>query len=176
MKASLDQIRSFPSIEKGDPLKSLLYGEIKLLGPPLLKLVSMLKSGPKLSTDQKKKSAKGRKVVEERGEQILSSLICLSELVLLSVHSADLTALIGDLLSVSLLEYGLGNCTNGGGDENDNEVVSDIEDQHIQHIELFLRKIIKPLLSEFLQLSLYRQSEVIIPSFSPCCCYSLLVS
>ncbi|KAI3896837.1 hypothetical protein MKX03_028343 [Papaver bracteatum] len=161
LKASLDQIRSFPSIAKGDPLKSLLYGEIKLLGPPLLKLVSMLKSGPKLSTDQKKKSVKGRKVVEERGEQILSSLICLSELVLLSVHSADLTGLIGDLLSVSLPEYSLGNCTNGGGDENDNELVSDIEDQHIQHIELFLRKIIKPLLSEFLQLSLYRQSEVL---------------
>ncbi|KAI3936391.1 hypothetical protein MKW98_000665 [Papaver atlanticum] len=161
LKASLGQIRSFPSIAKGDPLKSLLYGEIKLLGPPLLKLVSMLKSGPKLSIDQKKKSVKGRKVVEERGEQILSSLICLSELVLLSVNSADLTGLIGDLLSVSLPEYSLENCTNGGGDENDNELVSDIEDQHIQHIELFLRKIIKPLLSEFLQLSLYRQSEVL---------------
>ncbi|KAI3896834.1 hypothetical protein MKX03_028340 [Papaver bracteatum] len=141
-----------PNCAKGDPLKSLLYGEIKLLGPPLLlKLVSMLK----------KKSAKGRNVVEERGEQILSSLICLNELVLLSVHSADLTGLIGDLLSVSLPEYSLGNCTNGGGDENDNELVSDIEDQHIQHIELFLRKVIKPLLSEFLQLSLYRQSEVL---------------
>ncbi|OVA13446.1 Fanconi anemia group I protein [Macleaya cordata] len=160
LKASLRQIKTFPTLAKGDPLKSLICGQIKLLGPPLLKLVLLLKSGPKLPMDQKKKAAKGRKVVEERGEQILLSLICLKELIKLSMHMPQLTGLVEDLLSVSSLEYNSGDGTGVGGDD-DHELISGVEDQHTKNMELFLQKNLKPLLSEFLRVSLYRESEVL---------------
>ncbi|KAF8387882.1 hypothetical protein HHK36_026544 [Tetracentron sinense] len=160
LKASLCQIKSFPSVGKDNPLKTLVYGDIKVLGPPLLKLVWLLKSGPKFEANQKKKDAKRRKGVEDEEEQIHLSLICLKELITISLHNPHLTGLIEDLESVSTLEYHMENGMNAC--QNDEcELISGLQDQHTRTKALFLEKRIKPLFSELLALSLFQESEVL---------------
>ncbi|XP_043711857.1 Fanconi anemia group I protein isoform X2 [Telopea speciosissima] len=161
LKASLRQVKSFPLLSNNDPLKTLIYGDIKVLGPPLLKLVWLLKSGPELDMDQKKKESKGRKSVEDREELIYLSLICLKELITLSFQSCHLTNLIKDLASVTPTGCNLENGM-GAGLDDDHELVLQIEDQLTKNRQLFIEKSIKPLCFEFLALSLFRESEVLL--------------
>ncbi|KAF6165439.1 hypothetical protein GIB67_017921 [Kingdonia uniflora] len=137
LKVSLRQIISFASLEKDDPLKNLIYGDIKLLGGPLLQLIWFLKSGPKLEMDQKKKG----------GELILVALTCLKELIRVNLYT-HLTELLQDLVS---------------SQDDDCRHLSEI-DHCSKYVQLFLDKKLKPLLSELIELLLYRESEVSVVS------------
>lgn len=160
LKACLHHLKSFSAIDKDDPLNTLIYGDMCVLGCPLLQLgLLLLKSCSKLGKDQKKKEVKGRKVIEERAEQIHLSLTCLYELIKINFHSPQFTDLIEDLASVSATE----NVTENGVDAvefNDSELASMVDDQHMRNMHLFLDKIIKPFFSKLLALSLFRESEV----------------
>ncbi|XP_042516364.1 Fanconi anemia group I protein isoform X2 [Macadamia integrifolia] len=161
LKASLRQVKSLPLLRNNDPLKTLIYGDIKVLGPPLLKLVWLLKSGPELDFHKKKKESKGRKSVEDREEQIYLSLICLKELITLSFQSCHLANLIKDLASVTATGNNLENGIDTGLDD-DHELILQVEDQLTKDRQLFMEKSIKPLCFELLALSLFRESEVLL--------------
>lgn len=152
LDATLRQIKTYPAVGKDDPLKTLIYGGIDILGSPLLKLIFLLlKSGPKSTTDQKKKETKGRKGVEDRKEHLHLAFICLKELITISLRSSRITDLLEDLLSVATVEYGL---------NYESEESSKIDDQHIRSKELFIEKLLKPLILELLGLSYLREVEV----------------
>ncbi|XP_077218685.1 fanconi anemia group I-like protein [Tasmannia lanceolata] len=160
LKACLHQLKSYPLTENDDPLKTLIYGDVKVLGRPLLQLLLLLKSASKLERDPKKKEAKGKKDVEDRVGQIHLCVSCLYELFKISLHGSHLTGLIEELLSVFSLEYRLEQGTDACG-VDDGELDSTINDQCVRSIHLFLEKGIKPLFSELLGLSLFRETEVL---------------
>lgn len=144
LKASHSHIKSFKHVGDCDTLKALIYGEIKLLGPPLLKMIILLSSRLKLDTGQNKKETKGKKGIEYREEYLSLSLICLKELIEISMESPTLTGLIKDLLSVS----------------SESEVASRSDDEHTRSSKLFLEKIIRPLVTELLSMSYFSEVEV----------------
>ncbi|GKU85432.1 hypothetical protein SLEP1_g110 [Rubroshorea leprosula] len=151
--ASLHHIKSSATFKKEDPLKMLVYGEIKTLGPLLLKLVFLLKSGPKVMTSQKKKEIKGKKDVEDRKELLHLALICLKEMITISLYDSCLTGLVENLLSVSELEH--------AGLDTERDLASCTDNQAIRNRELFLLIILKPLLSDLLSLSFFDGIEVL---------------
>lgn len=158
LNACLRHLKSLPVMRKDDPLKTLIYGNIKMLGPQLLKLIFLLKSVPKFVTDQKKKEAKGKKDVEDRREHLHLALICLKELIVVSSWSANLTGLLEDMASVYTLECPVS--------DDECEAAARIDDQHIRSKELFITKTLKPLFSELLALSFFAEVEVtaLLPS------------
>ncbi|XP_047311747.1 Fanconi anemia group I protein [Impatiens glandulifera] len=150
LNTSLHQIKSFPSQERNDPINHLIYGNINAFGPLLLKLIWLLKSPNKLATtDQKKKETKGRKD-DDKGI-LISALVCLKELISLT---PDQKGLIEDLVSISPLDH-------------TSEFVPDEDhlDEHVSvysdSIEVFVRKHIKPLLSDFLEVPLPHEVEIL---------------
>lgn len=150
LNSSLHHIRSYCTGRKEEPLKTLIYGEINLMGPPLLKLICLLNSGPKLATDQKKEM-KGKKDVEGGKEHLHLALICLKELITISLKNSHSTSLLEDLLSVSTLKYEI--------DEEDEEI-SRIADQQIRIKMNFIVKILRPLITELLAQSSFHEIEV----------------
>ncbi|XP_059632748.1 uncharacterized protein LOC132275304 [Cornus florida] len=159
LNASLRHIKSF-AVGKDDPLNNLIYGDTKVLGPPLLKLVWLLKSGPKIETHQKKKEAKGKKDVEDRKEYIHLALTSLKELITISLRSVEQKGLIEDLLSFSTLENASRNAVDASLDD-ECELPSNADDQHTRSKELLIKRIIKPLLSELLELSFFHEAEIL---------------
>lgn len=147
LDTTLHQIKSFP-VGKEDPLKTFIYGDMKVLGSPLLKLILLLKSRPKSTEDQKIKESKVRKGVEE---YLYLALICLRELIAISLQNSQLTGLLEDLLSVSKLEYAL---------DYESEESSRLNDLNVRSKELFIEKLLKPLISDLLLLSFFREVEV----------------
>ncbi|KAL3577547.1 hypothetical protein D5086_019051 [Populus alba] len=148
---SLHHIKSYQTVAKENPLRTLIYGEIKLMGPPLLKLIFLLKSGKKLVTDEKKKEKRIKD--EDRKGYLHLALLCMKELVTISLQNPHLTGLLEDLVSVSTLEY----------PELDDkyEEASRIDDQHIRIKQLFVVKVLKPLFSELLAQSYFHELEII---------------
>lgn len=159
LNISLQQIISFTVLGKDDPLKTLVYGEIEILGPPLLKLIWVLKSEPMLEADQKKKEAKGRKDVEDRSKHLHLALICLKELIKICLQNPHENSLLEDLVSLSTLEYPLRNVADVGSN-CESEKASGIDDQNIKSKLLFVEKCIRPLFSDLLGLSFLREVEV----------------
>ncbi|GMH08297.1 hypothetical protein Nepgr_010137 [Nepenthes gracilis] len=158
LNASLRQIKSSPLTGKSDPTRTLIYGEIMILGPPLLKLVWLLRSGPSFEADQKKKESKGRKDSEDRKDCIHLALICLRELLKRSLQSPKETCLIDDLLSISAFEHAPKNIDSG---DDECRPAFDNEDQDSQRKMLFLQKVIKPLLSELLSVSFFCEVQIL---------------
>lgn len=148
LDTTLHQIKSSP-VGKEDPLNMLIYGDMKVLGPLLLKLIFLLKSRPKSATDQKRKESKLRKGVEEH---LYLALICLRELIRISLQNSQLTGMLEDLLSVSKLEYAL---------DYESDESSRINDLNVRSKELFIEKLLKPLISELLLLSFFREVEIL---------------
>lgn len=144
LDATLRQIRSSSVVKKEDPLNKLMYGELKILAPPLLKIIFLLKSRP--STMNQKKGKKGN---DDRKETLHLALICLKEFAITSLGSSQGGSLLEDLLSVSKLEYGF---------DYESEESTRIDDQHTRNKVLFIEKLLKPLISELLSLS--REVEV----------------
>ncbi|KAH9765891.1 Fanconi anemia group I-like protein [Citrus sinensis] len=149
LETTFHQIKSSPVVGKEDPLKTLIYGDMKVLGPPLLKLIFLLKSRPKSTTDQKRKESKVRKDVEEH---LCLALICLRDLITISLQNSQLTGLLEDLLSVSKLEYAL---------DYESDESSRLDDLNVRSKELFIEKLLKPLVSELLLLSFFREVEIL---------------
>ncbi|KAK2990118.1 hypothetical protein RJ640_014787 [Escallonia rubra] len=156
LNASLRQIKSVPSVGRDDPLRTLIYGDINVLGPPLLKLVWLLKLGPNSDADQKK----GGKHVEDRKEHIHLTLLCLKELIRISLQSPDQMGLIDNLVSDSVLEYSSINVLNADKvDEYEQASVTD--EQSAKNQYLFIKLIIKPLFYELLAASCFHEVEVL---------------
>uniref|UniRef100_A0A2N9H7A5 Fanconi anemia group I protein n=1 Tax=Fagus sylvatica TaxID=28930 RepID=A0A2N9H7A5_FAGSY len=153
LNAFLRHLKSLSVTGNENPLKTLIYGNIKMLGPQLLKLIFLLKSVPKFATDQQKKEAKGKKDDEDRREHLHLALICLKELMMVSLRSSNLTGLLEDMVSVSPFE-----CP---GSDDDCEAAARIDDQQIRSKELFIRKTLIPLFSELLALSYFGEVEII---------------
>ncbi|OMO57346.1 Fanconi anemia group I protein [Corchorus capsularis] len=151
LNASLRHIKSSILVGNDNPLKKFIYGEINMLGSPLLRLTLLLKSGSNIATSQKKKESKVKKDTEERKEHLYLALLCLKELIAISLSSSRLTSLLENLLSIPELE------TAGLHDEC--VMASDIDDQDIRNKELFILKFLKPMLSELMKQPAFRNIE-----------------
>lgn len=141
------QLKFFFGTGKDDPFKTLIYGEIKLLGPPLLNIIFSLKSMPK--------EAKGQKDVESRKDNIHLALLCLKKIIEISLSATKYACLIDDLVSSRPDE----NVAAGACCDDECKLAEGIDDQCTRSKELFLKKI-KPLLNEFLEFSFFREAEV----------------
>ncbi|XVF38742.1 hypothetical protein REPUB_Repub20aG0127800 [Reevesia pubescens] len=153
LNASLHHIKSSAVLGNEDPLKKLIFGEINILGPPLLRLTLLLKSGSNVATSQKKRESKGKKDAEDRNEHLHLAIVCLKEMITISLCSSRLTGLLENLLSVPQLEY--------AGLHDECDLAAEIDDQDIRNKELFILKILKPMLSELIKLSAFRTIEIL---------------
>ncbi|KAK9288581.1 hypothetical protein L1049_017040 [Liquidambar formosana] len=141
-----------------DMLDNIDSGRTKLSQgrPPFLET-----SRPKLKADQNKKEGKGKKDIEDMKEHFHLALICLKELITISLQSPEQAGLIEDLVSVSTLEYLSMNVVDAGWDDECEVASNKIDDENIRNKELFIGKIIRPLFSELLALSFFREVEIL---------------
>ncbi|XP_010558807.1 PREDICTED: Fanconi anemia group I protein [Tarenaya hassleriana] len=139
LQVCLGHIRSSLRMKEGNPLKKLVYGDIRILGPPLLKVIYLLKEGQVLATQQKKK---GRKDAEERKQCLHFALLCLKELLTMCSIGSGSNSLLEDLLAVPVND-------NGGVDDGCEET-SKIDDPLIRSKEMFMGKILKPMILDLL--------------------------
>nr|XP_029120442.1 Fanconi anemia group I protein [Elaeis guineensis] len=163
LKACLHHLQSINSMKTGsdgDPLKTLLHGDVERLGQPIMQLIWLLKSGLKLEKHPKKLEDKGKKNIENKGDQLLLSLLCLNELFKLNSSGVHFAELIEDMLNLitPVLDSETAMDTAQG---IDNEQGSMLKDKFLRRLHLFLEKIIKPLYSELLALSHFPESEVL---------------
>lgn len=134
-------IRSSLCMKEENPLKPLVYGDMKVLGPPLLKVVYLLKPGPPLATGQTNKENKGRKDAEGRKQCLHLALLSLKELLNIYSSGSGLTSLLEDLLAVPASEDAtLEDCSEA----------SKIEDPLVKSIEIFMEKIMKPMITDLI--------------------------
>ncbi|KAL0457426.1 UNVERIFIED_CONTAM: Fanconi anemia group I protein [Sesamum latifolium] len=154
------QLKFFSFMGKDDPIKTLIYGEIKLLGPPVLNVILSLKPVATPGTDLSKKEAKGRKDVEVIKERIHLALLCLKKLIEISLYDAKYVGLIDDLVSASGFED-VSNGVMDAGRDVDCQLAEGIDDQSTRSKELLIKTIIKPLFAEFLEFSFFREAEIL---------------
>ncbi|PPS04096.1 hypothetical protein GOBAR_AA16570 [Gossypium barbadense] len=153
LNASLHHVKSSAAVGNEGPMKKLIYGEINMLGPPLLRLTVLLKPGSNVATSQRKNESKAKKDAEERKELLLLALFCLKEMITVSLCGSCLTHLLENLLSVPELEH---------ADLHDEcGQASEIDDQVIKNKELFVQKYLKPLLTDLMKLSAFRTVEIL---------------
>ncbi|KAJ8528816.1 hypothetical protein K7X08_030460 [Anisodus acutangulus] len=129
----LRQLKASSVVRQQDPLKMLLYGEIKQLGSPLLKIIWK--------------------------EYIHLGLLSLKELLVVILHELDYSALIDDLAAVSGLGDEADNAMDGNVD-NECEKADDILYKYTSE-ELFIRNSIRPLITMLLARSVFREVEVL---------------
>ncbi|CAL9136638.1 unnamed protein product [Musa textilis] len=152
-------VGSIRSGTSGDPFRRLLCGDIRLLGKPVMQLVWLLKSVLEKDKDLRKKDANG-KMNRENIDPLFLSLLCLNELFKMNFSGAELSELVNDLLSLAAPELDLE--TGRNADPGINEEKSFLEDyQHMRFLHLFLEKRLEPLYSSLIDLSLFRESEVL---------------
>lgn len=135
-------IRSSLYMKEENLLKPLLYGDMKVLGPLLLKVVYLLKPEPPLLTGQTKKENKGKKDVEERKQCLHLALCSLKELLNIYSSGSGLTDLLEDLLAVPETE--------DATLEEEFSEASEIEDPLVKSIEIFMEKIMKPMITDLI--------------------------
>ncbi|GMI64607.1 hypothetical protein like AT5G49110 [Hibiscus trionum] len=153
LNASLHHVKSSVAMGNEDLVKKLIYGEINMLGPPLLRLTLLLKPGSNVATSQKKKESKAKKDAEERKEHLHLAFLCLKEMIAVSLCGSRLTRLLENLLLVPELKH---------ADLHDEcAQASEIDDQDIRNKELFIRKYLKPLLTDLMKLSAFRTVEIL---------------
>ncbi|KAG4182730.1 hypothetical protein ERO13_A09G063000v2 [Gossypium hirsutum] len=153
LNASLHHVKSSAAVGNEGPMKKLIYGEINMLGPPLLRLTLLLKPGSNVATSQRKNESKAKKDAEERKELLLLALFCLKEMITVSLCGSCLTHLLENLLSVPELEH---------ADLHDEcGQASEIDDQDIKNKELFVQKYLKPLLTDLMKLSAFWTVEIL---------------
>ncbi|XP_026659001.2 Fanconi anemia group I protein homolog isoform X2 [Phoenix dactylifera] len=163
LKACLHHLQSISLMKTGsnnDPLKTLFHGDVKQLGQLIMQLVWLLKSGLKLEKDPKKIEGKRKTNIENKGDQLLLSLLCLNELFKLNSSGVHFAQLIEDMLILQAPELD-SETTIDTAQGIDNGQGSMPEDKFLRRLHLFLEKIIKPLYSELLALSLFHESEVL---------------
>lgn len=141
----LCHVRSCPVIVSDDPLKTFIHGDIKILGPQLLKLILLLKSVQSSVPNEKNKSR-----IEGQRENFHQALVCLKEVLMIYLQGPHFAQLLEDLVLVCTTEYGV----------DGENVTYMINDPKIKNIEIFIVKFLKPLLSELLATSSFREAEV----------------
>nr|GEV47933.1 fanconi anemia group I protein [Tanacetum cinerariifolium] len=140
LNATLRQMKSYSYLAKDDPLKALIYGDIKVLGPPVLKLIWLL-----MQADKKKNEAKGKKDNEDGKGLLLLALMCLKELLTVCSQSPDEMREIEDMLSKSVVE----------------DASQDMHVNESEREELFITKTLKPLLSKLLHAKFFHEVEIL---------------
>nr|CAD1833283.1 unnamed protein product [Ananas comosus var. bracteatus] len=163
LRACLHHLKSVATMRSGlsdDSFKTFFYGDVKKLGRPIMQLVWLLKSLPKLEKDSKKKEAKGKRNVESKGTQLFLALLCLKELFMVSLSKGQITEVIEDLLTLSTSELGEEDTLNAAEGINRQEQLI-VDDQDLRNLHLFLDNKMKPLYCQLLMLSLPRESEVL---------------
>lgn len=134
-------IRSSLCMKEENPLKPLVYGDMIVLGSPLIKVVYLLKPGPSLVTGQANKENKGRKDAEGRKQCLHLALLSLKELLSIYSSGSGLTGLLEDLLAVPASDDAiLEECSEA----------SKIEDPLVKNIEIFLEKVMKPMITDLI--------------------------
>ncbi|XP_051128385.1 uncharacterized protein LOC127249554 [Andrographis paniculata] len=154
------QLQFFFVTENEDTLKTLIYGDIKLLGLPLLRIVYSLKSLLKSEMDLSKKEAKGKKDAEDRRENIHLALLCLKKFIEISLSATKYKSLIDDLASAQGIEDESTVAANADCDD-DGKLAEGIDDQTTRCKEVLIKRILRPLLNEFLELSFFREAEIL---------------
>ncbi|WZZ36654.1 hypothetical protein YC2023_020055 [Brassica napus] len=131
-------IRSPLCMKEENPLKPLVYGDMIVLGPPLMKVVYLLKPGPLVVTGQMNK---GRKDAEGRKQCLHLALLSLKELLSIYSNGSGLTGLLEDLLAVPASDDAiLEECSEA----------SKIEDPLVKNIEIFMEKVMKPMITDLI--------------------------
>ncbi|KAD4178259.1 hypothetical protein E3N88_26850 [Mikania micrantha] len=142
LNAILYQIKSFAYVAKDDSLKGLIYGDIKVLGPPMLKLIWLLM----------KKETKSKKDNGDMKSLFLLALMCLKELVIVNSHSPEDIREIEEMLSDSV-----------GEDVVDSESDHDYQMKEIdnEREKLLITKFVKPLFSKFFHAKFFQEAEIL---------------
>ncbi|KAK9059162.1 hypothetical protein SSX86_021781 [Deinandra increscens subsp. villosa] len=142
LNAILCQIKSFADVANDDPLKGLIYGDIKVLGPPLLKLIWLLM----------KKDAKGKKDNGDIKGLFLLALMCLKELVIVNSYSLEEIREIEEMLSDSVRE-----------DAVDSECDHDYEvnETDNEREKILVSKFVKPLFSKLIHAKFFHEVEIL---------------
>ncbi|KAL8105360.1 uncharacterized protein LOC141676526 [Apium graveolens] len=159
LNASLRLIKSFSAAGKDDKLKILVYGEMKLLGSPILKAIWFLKLSPNNVADHKNET-KGRKDTEDRNELFHLALVCLKELITTYLQCPEQEGIIAELVLQATLENGPNDVSNV--DLIDEcEVNNQTDDQTERSIYMFIKLIIKPIFSKLLSASSFQEIEIL---------------
>lgn len=146
--------------ESQDPFMALVFGDIKVLGGPLVQLMSLLKStSSSVSTQEKTRNKENRskKGSDEAGEGLIhTAVLCMDMLCKLSYTKKCLSDVLEEMLSVSSSEE-------EAVDDMDIEMedIDESESPESRLIHLFLWKKIRPLLIEFLLQTHFREFEVL---------------
>lgn len=154
----LRQLKASSVMRQQDPLKMLIYGEIKQLGSPLLEMIWCLLSEPKSMIDSRKKDANMKKDLDDRKEYIHLGLLSLKELLAVMLHELDYSVLMDALAAVSGPGDEGGNAMDGQLD-NQCKKADDIPYKYVSE-ELFIKNSIRPLISMLLARSFFREVEV----------------
>lgn len=159
LNASLRLIKSFSEAGKDDMLKNLVYGEMKLLSSPILKLIWFLKLSPNSVADHKKNEIKGRKDAEDRKEIFHLALVCLKELISTALQFPEQEGIMAELVSQATLENVPKDVLNVDlVDEFAEENQTDDETE--RSIHMLIQLIVKPIFSELLAASSFQEIEV----------------
>ncbi|GAB4843630.1 hypothetical protein Ancab_013595 [Ancistrocladus abbreviatus] len=158
LNACLRQMKSSLLMDRSDPTRNLIYGETMKLGAPILKLVLLLMPEPNLAGDQAKKEAKGRKDVEDRKDSIHLAIVCFRELINISLKGPEQNCVLEDCLSISTSVHAPEHVDS---EDYEHHLVSGTEDQNGKSKMAFLQKVIKPLFSELLSASYFREVQIL---------------
>lgn len=159
LNASLRLIKSFSAAGKDDKLKNLVYGEMKLLSSPMLKLIWFLKLSPNTVAGHMKPVTKGRKDGEDRKELFHLALVCLKELITTALQCPEQDGIIAELVLQATLENGPKDVSNVDL-VDEGEVNNRTDDQTERSIYMFIQLTIKPVFSELLAASFFQEIEV----------------
>ncbi|KAL1806687.1 hypothetical protein ACET3Z_029755 [Daucus carota] len=160
LNASLRLIKSFSAAGKDDKLKSLVYGELKLLSSPMLKLIRFLKLSPNTMADHKKNETKGKKDAEDRQDLFHLALVCLKELIATALQCPEQEGIMKELVSEAIFENGPKDVPHVDS-VDECEVDNRTDDQTEISVYKFIQLIIKPIFSELLAASSFQEMEVL---------------
>ncbi|VFQ70471.1 unnamed protein product [Cuscuta campestris] len=156
LELCMRQLKSYNSAAKEDPMKMLVYGDIKQLGPPLLKMAWFLMSAS-ISDKFIKKDACRKKGVNGKKEHLHSVLVCLKELIKISLLHPGYMDLMDCLVSVPVPE----DILIRGADHGSNDEYAPANGVVMKSDELFIQKCIQPMLYELLAQSFFLEVEVL---------------
>ncbi|KAF3779321.1 hypothetical protein EJ110_NYTH22786 [Nymphaea thermarum] len=159
LNTCLRQLKTYSSMASDDPLKALIYGDIKSLGLPLLQLVCLLESHLDTEKIPKIKETKEKRAFDDGKGVLHLSLMCLHELfkiILLGSH-------IEDTLNKMMSDWKHRFNSGESACMEDNEVGQcglSVGDQKLTTVYMFFKMVIRPLFCKLLGLSQFRECEV----------------
>lgn len=154
-----NHLKLLTSVDDNDPTRTLLYEDVNVLGRPLLELIFVFKNQAKLEKSKRHKESKGEKALKKSGEFIYLSSLCMKKLFKINLQQGSFNFLTDSMMSGPLIEQDLKeNLADLGCADTELEQLSGT--QETRSIQLFLWKVIRPLLSELLGLLMFREFEV----------------